>query len=121
MSKRDDAKSDGRAKSTWRTGRLSRWRATSDALLRQREGVAKPGDEEPDVVEEFLRERVGLFDVLFEDRDKNQVREPSTGRQRRSMRRWATGSPRQSRQSAASTDLPDYEADCEDPPDRERL
>jgi hypothetical protein len=37
--------------------------------LRQREGVAKPGDAEPDVVEEFLRERAGLLDVLFDDRD----------------------------------------------------
>jgi hypothetical protein len=61
------------AKSSWRTGRPTRWRATSDAELRPREGVAKPRDAEPDVVEEFLRERVGLLDVLFDDRDGDQA------------------------------------------------
>jgi hypothetical protein len=67
MSQRDGAEPESHAKSSWRTGRLTQWRATSDAELRQREGVAKPGDAEPDVVEEFLRERVSLLDVLFDN------------------------------------------------------
>ena len=67
MADRDGAEGEGLAKSSWRTGRPSPWRATSDAWLRQQEGVSKPGDAEPDVVEEFLRERTGLLDVLFDD------------------------------------------------------
>jgi hypothetical protein len=69
MASRDGAEPESHAKDSWRTGRPSRWRARSDAWLRQQEGVGKPGDAEADVVEEFLRERVGLLDVLFDDRE----------------------------------------------------
>jgi len=67
MPKRDGAEPESNASSSWRTGRPTRWRATSDAELRQREGVAKPSDAEPEAVEGFLRERAGLLDVLFDD------------------------------------------------------
>jgi hypothetical protein len=68
MSKQEDAVPERHANSSWRSGRPTRWRATADAELRQKEGVAKPGDAEPGVVEGLLRERVGLLDVLFDDR-----------------------------------------------------
>ena len=58
MPSRDGAEQGSRARSVWRTGRPTRWRATSDAMLRRREGVGEPGEAGPDVVEEFLRERL---------------------------------------------------------------
>jgi len=69
MPNQDGVEAESPAQDSWRTGRPSRWRATSDARLRQQEGISKPGDAEPDVIEEFLRERVGLLDVLFDDRE----------------------------------------------------
>ena len=68
MSDRDGAGGEGHAKAAWRTGRPSRWRVKSDAMLRQREGVAEPGEAEPDVVAELLHERAWL-DALAEDQD----------------------------------------------------
>lgn len=66
MPDRDSAEPERRAKSPWRTGRPSRWRARSDARLRQQEGLS---EDEPDVIGEFLQERVGLIDTLSDDRD----------------------------------------------------
>ena len=76
--------------------------------------------EEPDWVTGLIQER--LLDGLFQDGAGDQERpgEGATG-PRRSAEHWATGSPGQSRHSAESADLPDYEDECEDPPDRERL
>jgi hypothetical protein len=66
MPDRDSAEPERRAKSPWRTGRPSRWRAKSDARLRQQEGL---GADEPDVIGEFLQERAGLIDAVSDDRD----------------------------------------------------
>jgi hypothetical protein len=66
MSNRHGDKPESRAEGSWHTGRLSRRRTTRDALRGEHEGVAKPEDAEPNVVEEFLPERVGLLDVLFD-------------------------------------------------------
>jgi hypothetical protein len=76
--------------------------------------------EEPDWITGLLQDR--LLDGLFQDGAGDQERpEAGTTGPRRSAEQWATGSPRQSRHSAESADLPDYEDECEDPPDRERL
>ena len=91
----------------WQTGHLPR--------------IPRPAsDDEPDFVTGWLRERPlgGLFEDQAEDPQRPERR---TERPRRSPERWATGSPWRSRHSAASDELPDYEAECEDPPDRERL
>ena len=66
MPDRDSAEPERRAKSPWRTGRPSRWRAKSDTWLRRQEGL---GADEPDVIGEFLQERAGPVDALFDDRD----------------------------------------------------
>jgi hypothetical protein len=66
MPDRDSAEPERRAKSPWRTGRPSRWRAKSDARLRQQEGLS---EDKPDVIGEFLQERAGLIDALSDDRD----------------------------------------------------
>jgi len=63
MPSRDGAEPESRARSSWRTGRPTSWRATSDATLRRQEGVGEPGEAEPGAVEELLRERL-LFDLL---------------------------------------------------------
>jgi hypothetical protein len=64
--------------------------------------------EEPDWVTGLIQER--LLDGLFQDRAGDQER-PGEGVKgpRRSAEQWATGSPRQSRQSAQSADLPELE------------
>jgi len=80
---------------------------------------AAPG-EEPDWLAGLLQERA--LDGLFEGRSGDQDHvEDGASQLRRSGEQWATGSPGQSRHSASSADLPDYDADCDDPPDRERL
>jgi hypothetical protein len=91
----------------WQAGRLPRMPA------------AAPG-EEPDWVTGLLHER--LLDGLLEDQAGDQDRpEHGAGQLGRSGEQWATGSPAQSQHSATSADLPDYEAECDDPPDRERV
>jgi hypothetical protein len=65
MPDRDKAEPERHARSSWRTGRPSRWRARSDARLRQQEGL---GEDKPDVIGEFLRERAPL-DALSDDQD----------------------------------------------------
>jgi len=59
----------GRRRS-WRTGRLSRWRRTYDARLRQAEGL--PPDDEPGAVEGFLRDRLGVLDAMLGDQDEDE-------------------------------------------------
>jgi hypothetical protein len=97
----------GAQRPVWQTGRLPRM-------------PRDPSDDEPDFITRWFRGR--SLDDVFEDRAQDQERPRDSARRlRRSPERWATGSPWHSRQSAASDDLPDYEAECEDPPDRERL
>lgn len=69
MSKQEDDGAESHARGSWRSGRPTRWRVTSDAELRQKEGVAKPGDAEPGVIEGLLREHEDLLDILFDDRN----------------------------------------------------
>ena len=73
MPDRDHAEPERRAKGAWRTGRPSRWRAKSDAWLQRQEGIGKPEDAEPGVVDGILQEREGVLGVLFDDGDDDQA------------------------------------------------
>jgi hypothetical protein len=77
-----------------------------------------PSDNEPDFITGWLRER--SLDGLFEDRAEDQQAPGDRARPQRWPERWATGSPWHRQDPAASDDLPDLEAECEDPPDRQR-
>jgi hypothetical protein len=77
-------------------------------------------DKEPDFVTGWFHER--LLERPVEEQAEDQQRpEQAETPLRPAPERWATGSPWHRRHAAASEDLPDYEAECEDPPDRERL
>jgi hypothetical protein len=75
---------------------------------------------EEDFITGWFHERLldGLFEARADDEDHS---EHGAGQPPRSAERWATGSPRRSRHSTASDDLPDYEAERENPPERESL
>ena len=72
---------------------------------------------EPDWVTGLLQER--LLGGLLEDPGDHERPEDGTWRLGRYAGQWVTGSPTRSHHSA-SADLPDYEAECEDPPEGER-
>jgi hypothetical protein len=57
------------AKNAWRSGRWSRARAAASDAIERRYGVSKP-----DVIEDFLRERV--FDGLSDERDAERPSGP---------------------------------------------
>jgi hypothetical protein len=79
-----------------------------------------PSDDEPDLITSWFAGR-SFYGVLDDRAEDQQGSERDEKRPGRPPDCWATGSPWRNRRSVASEDLPDYEAECEDPPDRERL